>query len=127
MREIISPANFPKPASAYHHGLLVTAPQHTLYLAGQLGEHPDGSISQSFEAQAQQAWTNVKTLLGEAGMSVADIVKITPYIVGRQNIDPYVTQHRAEVGDHMPPWTLVLVDGLGSPDYLVEIDAIAAR
>ncbi len=127
MRKIIAPDNMPKPASAYHHGLLVTAPQQTLYLAGQLGECPDGTVAPDIEAQAHQAWTNIKTLLAEADMSVADIVKITSYIVGRENIGAYVARHKSEVGDHLPPWTLILVAGLGSPDYLVEIDVTAAR
>ena len=94
MRKIIAPDNFPKPASAYHHGLLVTSPHRTLYLSGQLGEYSDGLIFADFEAQAKQAWANLKTLLTEAEMSVADIVKITSYIVGRENIDLYVSQHR---------------------------------
>ena len=127
MRKIIASNDVPKPASAYHHGLLVTSPQQTLYLAGQLGERPDGSISERFDEQAEQAWANVKILLAEAGMSVADIVKVTSYIVGRDNIGAYVEQHREEVGGHLPPWTLILVDGLGSPSYQVEIDVTAAK
>lgn len=127
MRKIIAPDNMPKPASSYHHGVLVTAPQQTLYLAGQLGECPDGTIAPDIEAQARQAWANIKTLLAEADLSVADIVKITSYIVGRENIGTYVTRHKSEVGEHLPPWTLILVAGLGSPDYLVEIDVTAAR
>ena len=127
MGRIIAPDNMPKPASAYHHGLLVTAPQQTLYLAGQMGEYPDGTLSAGIDAQAEQAWANIKTLLHDADMTVANIVKVTSYIVGRENIEAYVSRHRQEVGEHLPPWTLILVAGLGSPDYLVEVDATAAR
>jgi len=127
MRKIITSNNVPKPASAYHHGVLITSPRQTLYLAGQLGERPDGSISTGFGDQTAQAWANVKALLAEADMSVADVVKVTSYIVGRDNIPAYVDCHREEVGDILPPWTLILVDGLGSADYLVEIDVTAAK
>jgi enamine deaminase RidA (YjgF/YER057c/UK114 family) len=127
MRKVIAPANMPAPASAYHHGLLVTAPQQTLYLSGQLGETPDGAISEQFDHQAAQAWANVMVLLAEAAMSVADIVKVTSYIVGREHIPAYVERHRREVGEHLPPWTLILVEGLGRPEYLVEIDVTAAK
>ena len=127
MGRIIAPQNMPKPASAYHHGVLVTSPQQTLHLAGQMGEYPDGTISPHIAAQAEQAWANIKTLLHEADMTVADIVKVTSYIVGRENIEAYVDRHREEVGQHLPPWTLILVAGLGSPDYLVEVDVTAAR
>ena len=127
MRKIIAPENIPPPASHYHHGVLVSGEPHTLYLSGQLGERADGTISASIEDQAEQAWRNVKHLLAEAGMSVSDIAKVTSYIVGRENIDAYVERHRIEVGENKPPWTLLVVEGLGHPEYLVEIDVIASR
>lgn len=127
MRKIIAPTNMPPPASHYHHGILVSGELQTLYLSGQLGEYADGTISGTIEDQAKQAWRNVKLLLAEAEMSVSDITKVTSYIVGRDNIDAYVKRHRIEVRENMPPWTLLVVEGLGHPEYLVEIDVIASR
>ena len=60
-------------------------------------------------------------------MGIADLVKLTSYIVGREHVPPYYEVHREAVGDLLPPWTLVLVAGLGRPQYLVEVDAIAAQ
>lgn len=127
MRKILNPSGIARPASAYHHALLIERPARKLYMSGQLGERPDGSISADFTEQARQAWINIKAILAEGEMSVADIVKVTSYIVGRENIRPYVAVHRGEVGEHLPPWTLVLVAGLGSPAYLVEVEAVAVR
>jgi 2-iminobutanoate/2-iminopropanoate deaminase len=127
MRRILNPAGIARPASAYHHAVVVERPARELYMSGQLGERADGSISSDFTEQARQIWINIKAILAEGSMGVGDIVKVTSYIVGRENIPAYVAVHRDEVGEHLPPWTLVLVAGLGSPRYLVEVEAIAAQ
>jgi hypothetical protein len=46
---------------------------------------------------------------------------------GREHVRPYYEVHREAVGDLLPPWTLVLVAGLGRPQYLVEVEAITAQ
>jgi enamine deaminase RidA (YjgF/YER057c/UK114 family) len=96
-------------------------------MAGQLGERPDGTISDDFTEQARQIWSNIKTILNEAEMDIGDIVKVVSYLVGERNIRPYVAAHCEALGSHLPPWTLVVVAALGSPKYLVEVEALAAR
>jgi enamine deaminase RidA (YjgF/YER057c/UK114 family) len=127
MKRLITPASIARPASSYNHAVLVRNPESTLYMAGQLGERPDGTISADFTEQARQIWTNIKTILSEAEMDIADIVKIVSYLVGEQHVRPYVAVHREALGPHLPPWTLVVVAALGSPKYLVEVEAVAAR
>jgi 2-iminobutanoate/2-iminopropanoate deaminase len=127
MKRLINPTSIAAPASSYNHAVLVRHPESTLYMSGQLGERPDGTISEDFTEQARQIWVNIKTILGEAEMDVGDLVKIVSYLVGERHIQPYVSVHRETLGPHMPPWTLVVVAGLGSPKYLVEVEAVAAR
>ena len=127
MKRAINPAAIAAPASAYNHALLVERPERTLYLSGQLGERPDGSIPGDAAEQARQAWANIQAILHEAGMGLADLVKVVSFVVGEAGIGPYVAVHREVVGDLLPPWTLVVVAALGAPRYLVEVDAVAAR
>jgi 2-iminobutanoate/2-iminopropanoate deaminase len=127
MKRLINPASIAAPASSYNHAVLVRSPESTLYMAGQLGERPDGTISDDFTEQACQIWTNIKAILSEAQMDIGDIVKVVSYVVGERHIQPYVAAHREALGPHMPPWTLVVVAALGSPKYLVEVEAVAAR
>jgi 2-iminobutanoate/2-iminopropanoate deaminase len=127
MKRLITPASIAAPASSYNHAVLVRNSESTLYMAGQLGERPDGTISDDFSEQARQIWTNIKTILSEAEMDIGDIVKVVSYLVGEQHIRPYVAAHREALGPHLPPWTLVVVAALGSPKYLVEVEAVAAR
>ena len=127
MRKILNPTGIAPPAAHFHHALLIERPTRELHMAGQLGERADGSISSDFSEQARQAWINIKAILAEGGISVADVVKVTSYIVGREHIQAYEDVHRAEVGEHQPPWTLILVAGLGSSKYLVEVEATAMQ
>jgi len=123
----INPPQIAPPASAYNHAFLTEGVQDLLTLSGQLGELPDGTCPDGAEAQARQAWDNVFAILAEADMGPEHIVKVTSYIVGSENIDPYVTVHKDLHSDRLPPWTLVCVAALGHPHYLVEIDVLAAR
>ncbi|RVU38954.1 RidA family protein [Hwanghaeella grinnelliae] len=127
MKKSVDPKGIAPPASAYRHALLSQGVTDLLTLSGQLGEDPDGKCAEGARAQAEQAWQNVRAILDEAGMGFADIVKVTSYIVGEENIAAYVEVHKELLGDILPPWTLVVVAALGRPEYLIEVDVTAAR
>lgn len=127
MKRVINPAGVAPPASAYNHALLTQPVGALLTLSGQLGEAPDGSCPADAAEQARLAWSNIRAILTEAGMDLGDVVKVTSYIVGQENISAYVAVHKQVMGDLLPPWTLVVVAALGSPDYLIEVDVTAAR
>jgi 2-iminobutanoate/2-iminopropanoate deaminase len=127
MKRVINPTDIAPPASAYHHAVLTRPVESLLTLSGQLGEAPDGSCLPDASSQARQAWSNVRSILSETGMALDDVVKVTSYIVGQENIAAYVAAHKEVLGGRLPPWTLVVVAALGRPEYLVEIDVTAAR
>ena len=126
MRKILNPPNIAAPASAYNHAVLVKPVKSLPCLSGQLGERPDGTCAKDATEQAIQAWDNILTILSEANMSLSNIVKVTSYIVNEANIAAYVDVHKKVVGDVLPPWTLVVVPALGRPQYLIEVDVMAA-
>jgi len=69
---------------------------------------------------------NVILNVEDAGMSVADLVKLTFYLT-----EPIEPQRRAVVlnerlGEHAPCMTLLFVAGLAAPALKVEIDAWAS-
>lgn len=84
-------------------------------MSGQLGERPDGVCETGAAAQARRAWANVQAILAEGGMGLEDVVKVTSYIVGQENISAYVNAHKTVLGALEPPWTLVVVQALGAP------------
>ena len=99
----------------------------TVYLSGQTGAGLDGSPPAPGDAAAQtrQACENIKTLLAEAGGELSHAVKLTVYITDRAWREPVYAVIAEYFGPHAPASTGVIVDGLASPDYLVEIDVTA--
>jgi enamine deaminase RidA (YjgF/YER057c/UK114 family) len=110
----------------YAHGVEVPAGSRTLFVSGQVGVDPDGrTVEGGFDAQCRQAISNVEAVLASAGMALADTVKVTIYLTRREDI-PRLREVRAERLAVAPAVTMVLVAGLHAPDWLVEIEAVAA-
>jgi enamine deaminase RidA (YjgF/YER057c/UK114 family) len=111
---------------AYAPTYEVKHPERTLYISGQTPERPDGSVPETFEAQARQVWTNIDRLLGEAGLTRRDLVKVTTYLSDRKYRDDNARVRREVLGDHKPALTIIIA-GIYDPSWLLEIEAIAAR
>lgn len=99
-----------------------------VYLRGQIGQDLDTRESVGVgdvEAQAERAMANIKMLLEEAGSSLADIVKVTVYLIDPRYREPvYRTMGKWLRGVH-PVSTGLVVSALARPEWLVEIDATA--
>jgi len=122
-----NPDTIHAPLGAYSHQVEVPGGSRWLVMAGQVGKTLDGRVPDDPIEQAEVALENIKRNLDAAGMGVGDVVKLTWYVVGQ--ID---AQRRREVltrwlGDHRPASTFIYVAGLASPEYRVEIDAVACR
>lgn len=120
------PAGVHAPAGAYTHGVTVPAGARTLYVSGQIGLRPDGSLGSSLSEQADQAYRNLGAILAANGFSFSDIVKLTTYIVAGQQGAEVSAVRRAHLGAHKPAATAVYVAQLFAPEWLVEVEAIAA-
>ena len=111
----------------YSQALEVPPGARLLFTAGQVGVRPDGTTVESFSAQADQVWANIMALLAEAGMDGEDIVKITGYIVGEKNFPAYAAARKKALGGLRPASTAIIVPALATPEWLVEIEAVAAK
>ena len=112
--------------SVYAHGVEVPAGARTLYVSGQAGVVDDERLIEGgFVPQCQQAIANIEAVLAAAGMGLTDVVKITAYLTRREDL-PLLRQVRAEHLAVAPAVTVVLVAGLHDPEWLVEIEAVAA-
>ena len=76
-------------------------------------------------AQTQQAIDNIRMLIEEAGGSLNDVVKCTVYVTDRANWEPMNEVYFANFAEATPHRVSCIVNGLGSPNCLVEIDATA--
>ena len=115
------------PSNAYSHGVEIPPGARILYLAGQIGRAPDGSIPETFAGQVDIAWRNLLEVLASAGMGVADLVKVNEYLTRPEDIVACRAKRAAMYGEHRPATTLSVVQQLAYPHLLIEIDAVAAR
>ncbi len=98
-----------------------------VYASGQAGFDTDGRTvgNGDFEAQARQAFTNLDTVLTQAGSSLADVVKVTILLTDMSNLDKLVQLRAEYFTKPYPADTLLEVSSLAQPDWQIEIDAIA--
>ncbi len=110
----------------YADAVEVSEPVRWLALSGTPGMRSDGTLPDSFEEQAEQAWTNVLRALTSAGMDVNHLVKITQYLLRAEDIRAYGAIRARFLGDARPASTLLVVPTLVWPNMLIEIEVWAA-
>jgi enamine deaminase RidA (YjgF/YER057c/UK114 family) len=126
MNRTISSAASPPAFSAYSHAVEVPARARTLYVSGQVGITLDGTLAANAEAQHEQAWTNVFAILAAADMSKTDIVDVQAIVSDHAGV-PVFRQVRDRMLDGHMACSTLLVCGLASPDWKVEIAVTAAK
>ena len=98
-----------------------------VFIAGQLSRDGSGNVvgKGDMRAQIRQCCENIKTALAAAGASLADVVKISTFAVDIEKFFENVDVRTEYFGSVLPTSTTVEVRKLASPDFLVEIEAIA--
>jgi enamine deaminase RidA (YjgF/YER057c/UK114 family) len=99
----------------------------TLYIAGQVARDIQGRLvgRGDFDAQARQVYTNLKNILQEAGSGLKNIVKTTTILTHYGHVENYKKIRNEFFGEIMPPNTLMVIESLASPDFMIEVEAIA--
>lgn len=120
-----NPSTIAAPAGAYSNGVSAPAGGRWLHIAGQVAIDVDGTVPESFEAQAHVAWRNLLAVLADAGMGVADLVKVNHFLVDASDMAAYAAVRAGYLGDARPASTLLIVQALARPAWRVEIDAVA--
>lgn len=97
-----------------------------LYVAGQIGLNPDGSMPANDEGQIVNAFDRLKIVMEEAGASLDDIVELVSYHVGLQNhLGKFVEIKSRYIREPYPTWTILEIAGLARPGLVIEIKAVA--
>jgi enamine deaminase RidA (YjgF/YER057c/UK114 family) len=97
-----------------------------LYVAGQIGLNPDGSMPANDEGQIVNAFDRLKIVMEEAGASLDDIVELVSYHVGLQNhLSKFVEIKSRYIREPYPTWTILEIAGLARPGLVIEIKAVA--
>jgi 2-iminobutanoate/2-iminopropanoate deaminase len=101
-----------------------------LFVSGQTPRHPDGSTAApgDIRGQTEQVFDNLEAVLRACGSSLDRVAKLTVYMTSyeyRSTISEVRAQRFAAVGRPCAS-TTVVVSGLMSPEWMVEIEAVAA-
>jgi enamine deaminase RidA (YjgF/YER057c/UK114 family) len=116
----------------YSH-VVETNGSRLIFIAGQTAVNQDGDVvgKGDFSAQAVQVFDNLGIALGAAGATAADLVKLTVFLRDMDNLALYREARNRFFATVTPPAapavTLVEVSRLYGSDFMIEIEAIAAR
>lgn len=117
-----------RPIGAYSHTVKVPANAEWLYVSGQVGVDAKGKVQPGVRKQTEQAFRNILACLRANKMSKKDIVKFTVFLTDARFVADYRAARKKVIGDAtLPASTLLIVEGLASPDLLVEVEAVAAK
>lgn len=120
-----NPPGAPAPQSRYSQAALVEGEGRRLVASGQVGLRPDGSLVEDPEAQIDQSLANLGAILAAHGMGPANIVKMTVFLTDAALVGAWRAKRDAFLGGHAPASTLLIVAGLASPAFKVEVEAEA--
>ena len=124
----INPEGLPK-NPAFTNVVTVTGHVKTVYIGGQDAVDASGSIvgKGDLKAQTEQILKNIQAALAAAGAQPEHVVKWNIYVIQGQSVQDGFAAFQSVWGNppNPPVITVAFVAGLGHPDFLAEIDAIA--
>jgi enamine deaminase RidA (YjgF/YER057c/UK114 family) len=103
-----------------------------IFIAGQTALDRDGHLvgKSDFAAQATQVFENLGVALRDRGCDPSNLVKLTVFLTDMNHLASYREARNRFFASVTPPAapavTLVEVSKLYGPDFLIEIEAIAA-
>ena len=128
VKEIIQTGSAPKPLGDYSQAWSVTRAK-LIFLAGQVSVDMSGDLvgSGDIALQTRTVMENLKKVLEGAGASLGDVIKLNTYVTNMAEYQERTRDIRREYfPQDFPASTLVEVKSLAHPEFMVEIEAIAA-
>ena len=116
-------------AFGFSQAVEVSEPSHVVFCSGQTATGDDGSppTTGDMAKQVELAMTNLTTVLAAAGMTIANVVRMTIYTTDVDELLGAYGSAAAFLGDNLPAMTLLGVTRLAFPELKVEIEATAVR
>jgi enamine deaminase RidA (YjgF/YER057c/UK114 family) len=122
---LLNPRDVHTPAGPYSHTAVVPKGAQLVFLAGQVGMRPDGSIADGFAEQAEVTFENVRACLAAHGLGFEAVVRLGVFVLPGQDLEVVRAVREKRFGTHRPTSTTVYVPQLASSAYLLEVEAIA--
>jgi enamine deaminase RidA (YjgF/YER057c/UK114 family) len=130
--KIFNPDGLAKPAGTYTH-IAHAKTQNVVFIAGQVPMNAAGATvgKGDFEAQCAQVYANIHTALRAVGADWQNVVQFTSYLTRAEDAAAFRAYRGREFpkmfpGGAYPPNTLLIISRLADPDYLLEVQTVAA-
>jgi enamine deaminase RidA (YjgF/YER057c/UK114 family) len=96
-----------------------------LFVSGQVGSREDGTPEPDFEAQVEQAFVNLLSVLQAGGCELTDIVDVTTFHTDPENQFETIMNVKARYfrDAPYPNWTAVGVNWLAGFDFEIKVIA----
>lgn len=122
----LNPSTIRAPFSNYSHGILVPEGQRLVFCSGQLGVDANDHVPGDCAGQTRVCFDNIAAVLAEAGMGLEHIVRINAFVTGREHMADYMAVRNELIPAPYPASTLVIVSGFSRPEFVIEIEVVAA-
>lgn len=125
-QQIVS-KRLPQPSGHFSHATIVEARGRLLFISGMVAKRADGTIAGpgNIEEQTRQVCENLKAAVEEAGGTLDDICRVDVYVRNMEHFDAIHKVRREYFKSPAPASTMVEVSKFTSPEYLIEMNAIA--
>ena len=124
--QIVSP-KIRQPSGHFSQATMIEARGRLVFISGMTARRADGSITGigDIEAQTRQVCENVKSAVEQAGGTMDNICRVDVYVRNMEHFDQIHKVRREYFKSPAPASTMVEVCKMTSPEYLIEMNAIA--
>jgi len=123
----ISSDSICKPIGVFSQATVIEAKGRLVFVSGMTARRPDGSIAGigDIEVQTRQVCENIKAAVEGAGGNLGDVCRVDVFVRNMEHFDVIHKVRREYFKPPLPASTMIEVTKMVSPDYLIEINAIA--
>ena len=120
-------AKLRQPNGHFSQAIAISGSGRLVFISGMTARRPDGSIAGlgDIEAQTRQVCDNLQAAIDAAGGTLEDICRVDVYVRNMEHFEIIHKVRREYFSAPAPASTMVEVTKFTSPDYLIEINAIA--
>ena len=126
-KEQINTDKLREPNGHFSQATVIEARGKIVFVSGMTARRPDGTIAGigDIEEQTRQVIENIKSAMEEAGGTLEDVCRVDVYVRNMEHFDQIHKVRRAYFKPPLPASTMVEITKMTSPDYLIEMNAIA--
>jgi reactive intermediate/imine deaminase len=127
MKQQVTSDKIRQPSGHFSQATVIEARGKLVFISGMTSRRADGTIAGigDIEVQTRQVCENLKAAVEAAGGAMDDIVRVDVYVRNMEHFDQIHKVRRQYFKAPAPASTMVEICKMTSPDYLIEINAIA--